>query len=131
MRFTRNGAAVAVLVVGVALQWSWVADIFSDVLSDPLSILGLVVVVYFALPFIAVAAAIADGQASLAANAVALGIAVAGTVLVPRFVDESIKDDPSSTAALAHLWDPLPTTLAVGVIFGMDYLVRRHFASLS
>jgi hypothetical protein len=131
MQHARNGAAIAVLVVGLGIHWRWIADVFSEILSDPFSILGFVVVAYFALPFIAVAAGIADGQASLTADTVALGIAIAGTVLVPRLVSESIKDDPSSTAALAHLWDPVPTTLAVGAVFGVDYLVQRRFAKPS
>ncbi len=127
MRYARNGAAVTVLVVGLAIQWRWIGAIFSDWWF----VFGLPWLVWLIFPFVAVAAAIADGRATLSADALGLGLAVAGTLLVPIWVERSIEDDPSSTAPLIHLWDPLPTTLAVGAVFGFDYLLRRRFANRS
>jgi hypothetical protein len=101
-------------------EWGW--PLFS---VDVWYVFSLPFCVWLVSPFVAVAAAIADDSSSGLAVTIAFGVAVAGSLLVPRWTEASIENDPSSTAVLIHIWDPFPVLLAVGAVVGLDFAVRR------
>jgi hypothetical protein len=114
-------AIVVVLAAGLVTitPWRWSPGSVGD------SVFVVLVCLWWSLPFIAVAAAIADGNSTWMSTVAALAVGIGGTIEVPRWVQSSIEDDPSSTAVLIHVYDPLLVALAVGVIFGIDFMIRR------
>ena len=115
------------LLVGLVTSqaaWGWVIFGLS---RDRWAVLAIVILtVWLLAPFIPVAAALADGEANRAAIAFSFVVATAGTALMPTLTDEAIKNNPSSTAVLVHLYDPVPVVLAVGGVFLLDNLVGRR-----
>lgn len=109
-------------------SWGWIGFQF---FGDPFTFLAILLLSgWLMAAFVPVALAIADGGFTRIGTAFAFVVAVAGTFLVPILTSASIENDPSSTAVLIHLYDPLPVILAVGLVFGLDYL-SRQFANRS
>jgi hypothetical protein len=104
-------------------------------LLDDTSVVGLVfapfalliVTLWATFPFIAVSLAVLDGVVGWVTVATATVTATVALILVPRAVQRSIEGDSSSTAGLAHIYDPLLMVLPVGAVLGIGwYAGRRH-----
>jgi hypothetical protein len=124
-------------VVAVSIAGQVQYDLFTDEGSSLWSnvFTAVFVVCVFAAPFMLIAIFLVDGLVGTLASLVAFAIGVAGLVVVPWLVEKAIEDDPSSTASLAHMWDPVLITILVGVVlftaWGLEALARRHRSDAS
>ncbi len=122
----RHAAAIGVVVLGLALNWTyvtWFFDLKTPFFPNQL-LFGWPFVLVFAAPFVAVAAAIADGWSSPSVLA-ALTVAVAGAVAVPWWVETRAEQDPWSRASPSHVFaHPALSLAAVGGVFGLSYAAR-------
>ena len=110
-------ALVAVLVVG-QLQYGLLTD-------DDDAFATVVIVCAFVVPFVPIAIALQSAWIRVAGSVFAFAVGVVALVAVPWAVDRAIADDPSSTAPVIHVYDPVLDTLAVLLAVGVAVLARR------
>jgi len=113
-------AAVLVpAVIAVSIVGYFEYELFDDLAS------AIFLVAIFTIPFVPIALALLEGAIGPIAALVAFATGAASLVVVPWLVEKSVENDPSSTAGLVHLWDPVLMTGAVGLVILVAWLLRR------
>lgn len=90
------------------------------------ALLLVLATIWATLPFVVVAVAVLEGHLGRAGTAAATCLSIIALVLVPPAVDRSIENDPSSTAGLIHIWDPVLMSLAPACVIGVSWLRARR-----
>jgi hypothetical protein len=116
------GCVVALAIYG----FPDVLDVESvyDVVFVPLDL--ILSTLWATFPFILVSIAILEAHIGARTAVIATVVATAALLIVPRAVERSIEDDPSSTASLLHIYDPVLMALPVGAVIGISMLLAKR-----
>jgi hypothetical protein len=119
----RIGVVSAAALVAIAI--SGLGQFGLPSREDVLPPIGLIfILVWIGLPFVPVVVAASHSRTNNLTVGIAFAVAVACTFIVHRVVENAIEDNPSSTAALAHIYDPVIGCLAVGSVLTAAWVLR-------